>query len=199
MVTLALQASDRVYYLFQTLADVEEVLGSSEEGQAALAAARQQLAQPAAAGANSGGADLLAEVAAALADDVNTPLAIAAFSAPLKTANDLVHTKKVGSCVIWQPPASFQTVTHGTMCQILTSCFCAKYCFCAAPCRAVVDGAQAWHNNAGSGALTWCLMLPFTGKEAGGTAANAGSFLRSAADQPRASGFMGGAAAERAC
>lgn len=88
-----LQASDRVFYLYQTLADMGAVLDGGEEGQAALAAARQQLAAPAAAASGSG---LLAEVQAALTDDVNTPLAIAAFSAPLKSANDLVHTKKVG-------------------------------------------------------------------------------------------------------
>ncbi|EFN53199.1 hypothetical protein CHLNCDRAFT_137034 [Chlorella variabilis] len=85
------EASDRVFYLYQTLADMGAVLDGGEEGQAALAAARQQLAAPAAAASGSG---LLAEVQAALTDDVNTPLAIAAFSAPLKSANDLVHTKK---------------------------------------------------------------------------------------------------------
>ncbi len=121
---LFLQASDRVYYLFQTLADMAEALAASPEGQQALAEAQQQLrggsngSEPAAAAAAGGeaapvgkaggkggkggkqagpspGAQLLAEVEAALADDFNTPLAIAAFSAPLKAANDLLHTKKV--------------------------------------------------------------------------------------------------------
>ncbi|KAL4431628.1 hypothetical protein ABPG77_001470 [Micractinium sp. CCAP 211/92] len=117
------EASDRVYYLFQTLADMAEALAASPEGQQALAEAQQQLrggsngSEPAAAAAAGGeaapvgkaggkggkggkpagpspGAQLLAEVEAALADDFNTPLAIAAFSAPLKAANDLLHTKK---------------------------------------------------------------------------------------------------------
>lgn len=121
-----LQASDRVYYLYQTVADIAEALSSSPEGAAALEAAQQQVVaataapqqapqqaeaaaqqqQPAAAGkpgkkaaaaaASSPGVELLAEVRAALADDFNTPLAIAALSAPLKAANDLLHTKKVG-------------------------------------------------------------------------------------------------------
>lgn len=121
-IIIPLQASDRLYYLYQTLADTEEALGSSPEGQAALQAAQQRLLQqqqPAAsgsgsssssakgakkkgaaaeAGAGSGaeGEALLAEVVAALSDDLNTPLAVAALSAPLKLMNDLLHTKKVG-------------------------------------------------------------------------------------------------------
>ena len=38
--------------------------------------------------------DTRAAVAAALADDLNTPLAVASLSAPLKTLNDLTSTKK---------------------------------------------------------------------------------------------------------
>ena len=144
----ALQASDRLYYLYQTLADAAELLSASPEGQAALAEAQQLLEASTSAGApqqqaqqqeqqqqqqqaeqqqqqqlagsggkgggNGGGkgskgkaaaspgAELLAEVLAALADDINTPLAIAALSAPLKTANDLLHTKAV-SCQPSQP------------------------------------------------------------------------------------------------
>lgn len=98
--SVLLQASDRVYYLFQTLADIAAALSSTPEGQAALSEAQQQLAaaqqqQAQQQEGSSAGVELLAEVRAALADDINTPLAIAAFSAPLKTANDLVHTKKV--------------------------------------------------------------------------------------------------------
>ncbi|PRW59911.1 cysteine--tRNA cytoplasmic isoform X1 [Chlorella sorokiniana] len=116
------EASDRVYYLYQTMADISETLSSSPEGAAALEDAQRQVAaatapqqaqqaaeaaqqqqQPAAgkagkkaaaAAASSPGAELLAEVRAALADDFNTPLAIAALSAPLKAANDFLHTKK---------------------------------------------------------------------------------------------------------
>lgn len=90
-----------MYYLFQTLADIEEALGATPEGQAALADARQQLAaqQQQQGGSGGGGSlspggEVLEEVQAALADDFNTPQAIAAFSAPLKAANDLLHTKK---------------------------------------------------------------------------------------------------------
>ena len=121
-----MQASDRLYYLYQTLADTQEALAASPEGQAALQqAAQQQLSQWQQAGASgssdggssSGGAKskgkaaaaaavaagpagedgaaLLAEVLGALSDDLNTPLAVAAFSAPLKAMNDLLHTKKV--------------------------------------------------------------------------------------------------------
>jgi len=137
------QASDRVYYLYQTMADISEALSSSPEGAAALESAQRQVAalaapqqaqqqhaeaaqqqqqqpQPAgkagkkaaAAAASSPGVELLAEVRAALADDFNTPLAIAALSAPLKAANDLLHTKKVGCCFCcWMQPF------------VLTGCF----------------------------------------------------------------------------
>lgn len=123
-----MQASDRVYYLYQTMADIAEVLSSSPEGAAALEDAQRQVTsaaappkaqqqaaeasaqqqqepagkagkagkKAAAAAASSPGVELLAEVRAALADDFNTPLAIAALSAPLKAANDFLHTKKVG-------------------------------------------------------------------------------------------------------
>lgn len=125
------QASDRVYYLYQTMADIAEALSSSPEGAAALEDAQRQVAsaaappqaqqqaaeasaqqqqeptgkagkggkKAAAAAASSPGVELLAEVRAALADDFNTPLAIAALSAPLKAANDFLHTKKVG--LVW--------------------------------------------------------------------------------------------------
>ena len=42
------------------------------------------------------GASVAAEVLEALTDDLNTPLAVAAMSAPLKAMNDLLHTKKAG-------------------------------------------------------------------------------------------------------
>lgn len=83
------QASDRVYYLCQALADAADALSSSPDGQAALAEAQ---AQPAPA---QGQVQLLGEVEAALLDDLNTPAAVAALSAPLKALNDLLHTKKV--------------------------------------------------------------------------------------------------------
>ncbi|PSC76096.1 cysteine-tRNA cytoplasmic isoform X1 [Micractinium conductrix] len=82
------EASDRVYYLYQTLADIGEAVAATPEGQAALAEAAQRLA------GDSPGGEVLAEVRGALADDLNTPLAMAAFSAPLRAANDLLQTKK---------------------------------------------------------------------------------------------------------
>ena len=101
-----LQASDRAYYLYQTLADIADALGSSPEGQAALAAAQAQLA------GSSPGGELLAEVQAALADDFNTPLAVAAFSAPLKAANDLLQTKKASSAMHVRAPAAQPSPRH---------------------------------------------------------------------------------------
>ena len=98
-----LQASDRVYYLYQTLADIADTLGSSPEGQAALAAAQ---AQAQLAGSSPGGG-LLAEVQAALADDFNTPLVVAAFSSPLKAANDLLQTKKASTAHACLAPATW--------------------------------------------------------------------------------------------
>ena len=122
-----MQASDRLYYLYQSIADTAEALQSTPEGQAALqhaqqaaqqAAQRQQLQQlpkqqqspngsssssskgkggasAAAVTELSTGDELYQEVLAALSDDLNTPLAVAALSAPLKLMNDLLHTKKV--------------------------------------------------------------------------------------------------------
>jgi cysteinyl-tRNA synthetase len=74
------EASDRIYYLYQALADVQEALGGAEVDQGAAG--------------RDPGAAILSEVLAALADDLNTPLAVAALSGPLKSINDLLHTKK---------------------------------------------------------------------------------------------------------
>ena len=79
------QASDRVYYLYQTLLDADQALQASPEGQAAMQAAAEGAGAP---------APLLHEVHAALLDDLNTPAAVAALSTPLKEINDLLHTKK---------------------------------------------------------------------------------------------------------
>jgi len=78
------EASDRVYYLYQAMSDVEHVLLAAGNAESASAVVK----------AGSVGEEVLQEVQAALADDLNTPLAIAAFSTPLKTLNDLLHTKK---------------------------------------------------------------------------------------------------------
>jgi cysteinyl-tRNA synthetase len=83
-------ASGRLFYVYQTLADAEAALAAAgQEGADAVAAAVADLQ----AGVGPGGV-AAAAAAAALADDLNTPAAVAALSAPLKAANDLVHTKK---------------------------------------------------------------------------------------------------------
>lgn len=152
-----LQASDRVYYLYQTVADIEDALSSTPEGAAALEDARRQLGaaapqqarqaqqqQPEAGGkagkkkaaamaASSPGVELLGEVRAAMADDFNTPLAIAALSAPLKAANDLLHTKQVrcaGGGLCWAG--------------LLAELCCAELCWAAGPHLIRCAGAGAW-------------------------------------------------------
>ena len=72
------EASDRLYYLYQTMADAMAVIGDAQVDSHNI-----QVVQ-----------DLWEEVHAALMDDLNTPLALAAFSPHLKVMNDLVHTKK---------------------------------------------------------------------------------------------------------
>ncbi|GAB4823355.1 hypothetical protein N2152v2_010401 [Parachlorella kessleri] len=119
------EASDRLYYLYQSIADTAEALQSTPEGQAALQHAQQAAQQPlhiqqaeqlskqqpepngtsssskgkggasaAAAAEAATGQQVYLEVLAALSDDLNTPLAVAALSSPLKLVNDLLHTKK---------------------------------------------------------------------------------------------------------
>ncbi len=215
------QASDRVYYLYQTMADISEALSSSPEGAAALESAQRQVAalaapqqaqqqhaeaaqqqqqqpQPAgkagkkaaAAAASSPGVELLAEVRAALADDFNTPLAIAALSAPLKAANDLLHTKKVGCCFCcWMQPCvltgcctRLASIAPRLPCQLSChgagplSCLCAAahcarraqprpaYVWCAATLPPTRGGVH------GSALLTWLpsQLSPAQGKKAPG-------------------------------
>lgn len=84
-------ASGRLFYMYQTLADVEAALAGAAGG--AGEAARDGVADALRAGTGLGG-EAASAAAAALADDLNTPAAVAALSAPLKVANDLVHTKK---------------------------------------------------------------------------------------------------------
>jgi cysteinyl-tRNA synthetase len=75
------EASDRVFYLYQTIADIEEALGGVENIDAA-------------ASTKEPGVKVLNEAYAALADDLNTPMTVAALSSPLKAVNDLLTTKK---------------------------------------------------------------------------------------------------------
>ena len=81
------QASDRVYYVHQTLVDAEAALVSSETSNGAPEQDCSELE------------GIINSVQAALCDDLNTPQAIALLSEPLKMLNDLLHTKKVGTIV----------------------------------------------------------------------------------------------------
>jgi len=84
------QASDRAYYVYQALEDARAVLAA--EGEAGAEVLRQAEANSTSASAS---ADVLSAVESALCDDLNTPQAIALLSEPLKTLNDLMHTRKV--------------------------------------------------------------------------------------------------------
>ena len=77
------QASDRLYYVFQTLQDAKDALA----GDGVPMASEEHVESSA----------LSATVEASLSDDLNTPQTIAALSEPLKNLNDLLHTKKVGN------------------------------------------------------------------------------------------------------
>ena len=80
-----LQASDRVYYVYQTLADAEAIIKDSPAADSDLDRGCS----------NQGSDSIVAAVEAALCDDLNTPQAVALLSEPLKALNDLMHTKKV--------------------------------------------------------------------------------------------------------
>eukprot|EP00775_Hariotina_reticulata_P013671 gene13671-13793_t len=79
-------ASDRIFYIYQTLADVKAVLeAAGEAGATAVAAV--------AGGKTGAGGELLSAVVEGLLDDVNTPQCVSVFSGPLKAINDLLTTK----------------------------------------------------------------------------------------------------------
>jgi cysteinyl-tRNA synthetase len=97
-------ASARLYYVLQTLHDVDTALqGSGEAGAAAVAAASIAAAPSSAESSSSSaaagdvpagvGGELLSSVVSALLDDLNSPAAVSAMSAPLKAINDLLTTK----------------------------------------------------------------------------------------------------------
>ena len=83
------EASDRLYYLYQTLSEASDVVDGAEEEETA-AKKLQGLALEGVALAE----ETETAVGAALSDDLNTPLAIASLSSPLKLLNDFVSTKK---------------------------------------------------------------------------------------------------------
>ncbi|XP_078439112.1 cysteinyl-tRNA synthetase, class Ia family protein [Wolffia australiana] len=78
-------ASDRLFYIYQTLADCEEFLSTIEEGdlKGSLPTSTQDCIN-----------NFLAQVKLSMADDLHTPVLLAALSDPLKTINDLLHTRK---------------------------------------------------------------------------------------------------------
>ena len=79
------EAADRLYYVYQTLQDCDAALAAGAAGAAGADGAD---------GADGAGARALAAVEQALADDLNTPLALSALSEPLKALNELLFTKK---------------------------------------------------------------------------------------------------------
>ena len=90
------EASERMYYILQTLGEAQGVLTEvSAEAAAAAAEAADELLE-----GRRGQSDvaqmaeaLLSEAYAALRDDINTPAVIAGLSAPLKSLNDLIAPK----------------------------------------------------------------------------------------------------------
>lgn len=83
------EASDRLYYLFQTLRDMDDVLSAenSFDPKESKGLRNKDLT-------SDPGNSLLAELYESLADDLNTPVAIAVLSSGLKAINDLMHTKQ---------------------------------------------------------------------------------------------------------
>ncbi|CAA6661461.1 unnamed protein product [Spirodela intermedia] len=78
-------ASDRLFYIYQTLVDCEEFLGWRAEGSLkdSLPVSTRDCINK-----------FRAEFKNSMADDLHTPVLLAAFSDPLKTINDLLHTRK---------------------------------------------------------------------------------------------------------
>jgi len=87
------ESSDRVYYIYQTLLDARTVLKLNED------AVQEEIKNPKlklsllATEAQKIAEEMKTSVALALNDDLNTPLAIASLSVPLKTTNDFMTTK----------------------------------------------------------------------------------------------------------
>ena len=91
------EASDRMFYIYQTLADADAaVAADSSAGDAPPSDAKPKKVPPPGPAelAMALATDLPTAVATALDDDLNTPQALAALSAPLKAANDLLSTKQ---------------------------------------------------------------------------------------------------------
>jgi cysteinyl-tRNA synthetase len=91
------EASDRLFYCYQTLADAKtalRVLDAESKDSADSATEKPKPPTGIAAEAVALASTTYEQTTAALADDLNTPACLAALSSPLKTLNDLVSTKK---------------------------------------------------------------------------------------------------------
>ncbi|KAM7492951.1 hypothetical protein LguiB_027560 [Lonicera macranthoides] len=78
-------ASDRVFYIYQTLHDCEDVLSHHDE------ANRTDKIPPETLNCINKFDEVFLS---SMSDDLHTPVVLAALSEPLKTANDLLHTRK---------------------------------------------------------------------------------------------------------
>ncbi|KAL3497331.1 hypothetical protein ACH5RR_040063 [Cinchona calisaya] len=78
-------ASDRIYYIYQSVHDCENVLSEDAEG------IWKESISPGIASCIS---KFHNEFLASMSDDLHTPVALAAMSEPLKAINDLIHTRK---------------------------------------------------------------------------------------------------------
>lgn len=90
------ESSERLFSIYQTVHDAHSLLQEAgDDGKSALADAEKQLAAGCLRGgdADGPGAALLAAVHTAMQDDLGTPQAIAALSAPTTRINDLLFTK----------------------------------------------------------------------------------------------------------
>lgn len=76
-------ATDRLFYFFQALADCNQILSEQGKGNEAVSKEALEYAK-----------SMKAALTSSMADDLCTPVAIAALSEPLKLMNDLMHTKK---------------------------------------------------------------------------------------------------------
>ncbi|KAL0330560.1 UNVERIFIED_CONTAM: Cysteine--tRNA ligase, chloroplastic/mitochondrial [Sesamum radiatum] len=78
-------SSDRVFYIFQTLHDCERILTQYDDA---------SLKDSIPAGIATCIKNFYDECLTSMLDDLHTPVALAAMSEPLKTINDLLHTRK---------------------------------------------------------------------------------------------------------
>lgn len=90
------EASDRIYYIYQTLADADAAVATLLASDAAAPAPTAKKGKGTGGGAGAAelqGEDVVSQVMGALVDDLNTPAATSALTVPLKAINDLLTTK----------------------------------------------------------------------------------------------------------